>query len=81
MSAAANDSPARLIAIDWGQGYTNEPSWRDWFQAQGLSEPFQIRPALVYSLSGLALEAAVAEIEVKEIDNCIEHVCKLFKLK
>lgn len=49
-----------LIAIDWGQGYTNEPSWRDWFQAQGLSEPFQISPALVYSLSGLALEAAVA---------------------
>lgn len=49
-----------LIAIDWGQGYTNEPDWRDWFQAQGLSEPFQIRPAFVHSMSSLALEAAAA---------------------
>lgn len=49
-----------LIAIDWGQGYTNEPHWRDWFEAQGPSEPFQIRPAFVHSMSGLALEAAAA---------------------
>lgn len=49
-----------LIAIDWGQSYTTEPHWRDWFRAQGLAEPFQIRPAFVHSMSSLALEAAAA---------------------
>ena len=47
-----------LIAIDWGQGYTSEPDWRDWFLAQGLTDPAGVRPGLVHSMSSLALDAA-----------------------
>ena len=47
-----------LIGIDWGAAYTSEPHWRDWFDAQGGAEGTALRQAAVYSLSGLALDAA-----------------------
>lgn len=49
-----------LIGIDWGKSYTTEPHWRDWFSAQGSEDPPAIRQAAVYSVSGLALQAAIA---------------------
>lgn len=49
-----------LIGIDWGERYTTEPHWRDWFEAQGVEDIPAIRPVVVHSMSGLALEAAVA---------------------
>lgn len=57
--------PARLVHlpfldIDWGEHYTTEPRWRDWFQAQGVAIPPLMRPVTVHSLSSMALEAAVA---------------------
>jgi len=55
--------PARLakiplIEIDWGLAYGNIPHWSDWFKSEGFAE-CQFKPVAVYSLSGLALEAAV----------------------
>lgn len=49
-----------LIGIDWGDGYTTEPHWRDWFEAQGLDDIPAIRPVAVHSMSSLALEAAIS---------------------
>lgn len=59
------DDPSRLIdlpllGIDWGKNYTTEPHWRDWFIAQGFLDPPAIRQDAVYSVSGLALQAAIA---------------------
>ena len=45
-----------LIDVDWGAAYTDVPRWKDWFAHFGLA-PLP-RPIGVYSLSGLALEAA-----------------------
>lgn len=58
--AATPDGLAELplIGIDWGAAYTSEPHWRDWFDAQGCAEGAALRPVAVYSLSGLALDAA-----------------------
>lgn len=48
-----------LIGIDWGKNYSTEPHWRDWFIRMGLQDT-AIRHSAVYSVSGLALQAAVA---------------------
>lgn len=48
-----------LVGIDWGGGYASEPQWREWLEAQGVRPAPPVRPVAVYSLSGLALDAAV----------------------
>lgn len=48
-----------LIGIDWGASYPTVPGWEDWFAASGIT-PGEIKPIEVHSLSGLALESAVA---------------------
>lgn len=47
-----------LIEVDWGAGFGEYPRWTDWFALCGLTP--EVRPVGVYSLSGLALEAAAA---------------------
>ena len=54
--AGMSDLP--LIEIDWGPAYASVPHWADWFAAEGLPAPRR-RPVAVFSLSSLALEAAV----------------------
>lgn len=49
-----------LIGIDWGTPYTSEPHWRDWFNAQGVDPAVPLRPVVVHSLSGMALDAAAS---------------------
>lgn len=48
-----------LIGIDWGEIYSTEPHWRDWFNAQGLDHVAPIRPVAVHSMSSLALDTAI----------------------
>lgn len=48
-----------LVGIDWGGGYASEPQWREWFESEGVRPAPPVRPVAVYSLSGLALDAAV----------------------
>lgn len=48
-----------LVGIDWGGGYASEPQWCEWFESQGVRPAPPVRPVAVYSLSGLALDAAV----------------------
>lgn len=49
-----------LLGIDWGKNYTTEPHWRDWFVSCGIQDLPAIRQVAVYSVSGLALQAAIA---------------------
>ena len=48
-----------LVGIDWGGGYASEPQWCEWFESQGVRPAPPVRLVAVYSLSGLALDAAV----------------------
>ncbi|MCF4167315.1 LysR substrate-binding domain-containing protein [Zavarzinia compransoris] len=61
--AAELSSPAAiarlpLIHIDWRPDHPNGPTWDDWFAAAGIA-PRLPAPERLYSLSGVALDAAV----------------------
>ncbi|MCB5411920.1 LysR family transcriptional regulator [Pseudogemmobacter faecipullorum] len=60
--AQTNEGLARLplIDIDWGMDESVAPRWSDWFVAQKTPLAGPLKTAAVYSLSSLALEAAVS---------------------
>lgn len=60
--AATPEGLARLplIGIDWVLDDSTAPGWQDWFAHCGISARVPVRTVAVYSLSSLALEAAVS---------------------
>jgi LysR family glycine cleavage system transcriptional activator len=49
-----------LLSIDWFPKFSSPPSWREYFAANGIACPDNVRiNRLVFSLSGLAIQAAV----------------------
>ncbi|WP_260692200.1 LysR substrate-binding domain-containing protein [Gemmobacter fulva] len=60
--AATPDGLAQvpLIGIDWSMDESIAPTWDDWFTLIGVTPAPRPKIAAVYSLTGLALEAAVS---------------------
>lgn len=48
-----------LLSIDWLPKFSSPPSWRDWFVAQGVDCAGLRENRLVFSLSSLAIQAAI----------------------
>lgn len=49
----------RLLTIDWKPLLTPPPSWKDWFASAGVTPSAALRDTFVFSLSSLAIEAAI----------------------
>ena len=48
-----------LISVNWLPKFASPPSWRDWFDANDVPCPLLKDDRQVYSLSGLAIQAAI----------------------
>ncbi|PCE26859.1 LysR family transcriptional regulator [Paraburkholderia acidicola] len=59
LTAPADLLPHPLIAVDWLPKFTSPPSWRDWFEANGVDCSTLPNPRHVYSLSSVAIQAAI----------------------
>jgi LysR family glycine cleavage system transcriptional activator len=49
----------RLLTIDWKPLLSPPPSWKDWFASAGVTPSSALRDTFVFSLSSLAIEAAI----------------------
>ncbi|WJR80384.1 LysR substrate-binding domain-containing protein [Bradyrhizobium sp. NP1] len=49
----------RLLTIDWKPLLSPSPSWKDWFASAGVTPSAALRDTFVFSLSSLAIEAAI----------------------
>ena len=49
-----------LLSIDWLPKFASPPSWRDWFKSQGVDCEGVRDGYRVYSLSAMAIQAALA---------------------
>jgi LysR family glycine cleavage system transcriptional activator len=48
-----------LIAVDWLPKFASPPSWRDWFEANGVDCSALHNPRHTFSLSSVAIQAAI----------------------
>ena len=49
----------RLLTIDWKPLLSPPPVWKDWFLSAGVTPSVALRDTFVFSLSSLAIEAAI----------------------
>jgi LysR family glycine cleavage system transcriptional activator len=49
----------RLLTIDWKPLLSPPPSWKDWFASAGVTPNAALRDTFVFTLSSLAIEAAI----------------------
>ncbi|WP_424830176.1 LysR substrate-binding domain-containing protein [Ruegeria sp.] len=48
-----------LLRTDWGPGFEDVPGWEDWFDFAGITDGEEFRDVGVFSLSSMALDAAI----------------------